>query len=103
MVLGELPNMSSRLRSIGLVPLVGDSNINLLSFVTFPTTYIGDRSRFAIFSSISRFFSETINPFLSCDSFPNNSLFERVGSPTGKASRLIKPPVSSTNSDKQFK
>jgi hypothetical protein len=31
------------------------------------------------------------------------SLAESVGSPTGNLSKSINPPVSSTNSDKQFK
>ena len=103
MVFGELPNMSSNARSIGVSPLFLDSKVNLLFPVTSPTVYIGERSLFAIFCKVSECFSAITNPILSCDSFPMISLADNVGSPTGNLSKFILPPVSSTNSDKQFK
>ena len=49
MVFGELPNISSRAKSIGVSPLDLDVKVNLLSPVTSPTLYIGERSLSAIF------------------------------------------------------
>ena len=103
MVLGELPNMSSKAKSIGLSPLVLDSNVKRSFPVTSPTVYIGERSRSAMLFNVSICFSAITNPIRSWDSLPIISFADRVGSPTGKASKSMCPPVSSTNSLKQFK
>ena len=49
MVLGELPNISSKAKSMGVSPLVLDSKVNRWFPVTSPTVYIGERSLSAIF------------------------------------------------------
>ena len=103
MVFGELPNISPSARSIGFSPEVLLSKVNCRSSVTFPTEYSGVLSRSAIFLMVMRSFSPMTNPILSWDSFPIISFADKVGSPTGSASRSIFPPVSSTNSLRQFK
>ena len=71
--------------------------------MTSPTVYIGARSRSATRFKVSISSSAITSPIRSCDSLPIISFADSVGSPTGSASRSIKPPVSSTSSDKQFK
>ena len=103
MVFGELPNMSSMAKSIGLLPVFCPSKVKRLLAVTSPTWYIGERSLSAIRCKVSISFWPITKPILSCDSLPMISLADRVGSPTGNLSKSISPPVSSTNSDRQFK
>ena len=64
-VFGELPNISSKAKSIGLSPLVLDSKVKRLSFVTSPTVYIGERSRSEILFKVSMCFSAITNPIRS--------------------------------------
>ena len=103
MVCGELPKKWPKSRSTQLRFDFSECMVNLLSSVTRPTMYTGalSLSHILINSSIFSFF--IINPILSWDSFPIISLFESVGSPIGKLSNSINPPVSSTSSVKQFK
>ena len=103
MVFGELPNISERSRSIGFLPLLEPSKVKRLESVTSPTSYIGERSLSATRLSVSMSFSPITNPIRSWDSLPIISFEESVGSPTGSLSKSIFPPVSSTNSLKQFK
>ena len=102
-VLGELPNISSKAKFIGESPVFEDWKENRSSPVTSPTSYMGARSLSAIFLSVSMSFFPITKPIRSCDSLPIISLAESVGSPIGKAFKSILPPVSSTNSDKQFR
>src|SRR5690606_10910553 len=103
MVLGDEPNISSKAKSIGFSPVVEDSKVKQLLLFTSSTLYIGERSRSATRCNVSRSFLPITNPIRSCDSLPIISLADNVGSPTGNLSKSIKPPVFSTNSDKQFK
>ena len=102
MVFGELPNISSKAKSIGFSPFLF-SKQKRWSPVTFPTSYIGERSRSATFFSFWIFSSPIIKPIRSWLSLPIISLEDRVGSPMGSLSKSILPPVSSTNSLKQFR
>ena len=65
MVFGELPNMSSMAKSMGLWPLVLDSKVKRSSPVTSPTVYIGERSRSAMRCKVSICFSPITNPIRS--------------------------------------
>ena len=103
MVFGELPNISESSKFIGVSPVVPEVNLKVWSPVTSPTLYMGERSRAEIRSKRSKSFSPMTKPIRSWDSLPINSFLERVGSPTGNLSVSMVPPVSSTNSDRQFK
>ena len=65
--------------------------------------YNGALSLSAIFFNFLVSLGDIINPILSCDSLPIISLADSVGSPNGRESISIVPPVFSTNSDRQFK
>ena len=53
----RIPVFPSNAKSIGFSPFLEDSNVNLISPVTSPTSYIGARSLSAIFCNVSICFS----------------------------------------------
>ena len=100
-VFGDEPNICSTARSNGLTPSAC-SKAKRWSPVVSPTVYIGARSLSAIFCTCSIASSSMRSPILSWLSFAIISFADSVLSPIGSLSMCMRPPHSSTSSERQL-